>query len=383
MNKEELIKKLNDEKLSTEETIQLRGQLIKLLKKEIKEAKDNKIILPLRLQLYEELKKHKQVLKIRGQEKISIPKRVALKVKEIANTITLFKEKYDVVGKAKGAAIGTAVSSLLAGAVTVGISALGGPVTLATLATAVPTMCYCGLSGLLRMPFTETGWSKLVKSVDSQEQNKELITAFIEQNVKNDQELNELLNKRNTKLSEKEFIDNNNKLLLKYQALISKCPQPDLQKMLTFEKINLLEEQKRVFENIKQEYIKDKRKLTVAQFADVEKALISLNMTIAKENSYIKEVAKETGKNLVISSGTMLAARGIMACLFPSYAINEIASLGMPLIFTAIGSVANMGELKNKLQLEKEAYDKLKVNINKDKLRELASKEQNASLALA
>ena len=384
MNKEELINKLKDENLSTEETIQLRGQLIKILKKEIKNTQNNKTIIPLRLQLYEELKKHKEALKRRGQEEtISIPKRVALKVKEIANTISLFKEKHDLVGKAKNAAIGTTVSSLFAGAVTVGLTLLGGaPVTLATLAAAIPTICYCGLSSIIRMPFTDTGWTKLIKSVETKDKNKELIISFIENNVKNDKELSELLKKKSTKLTEKELIETNNLLLIKYQALISKAPLPELTKMLKFEQINLLTEQKQIFEKIKKEYIKSKRELTLKQFTEVEKTIVSLDLTIAKENSFISEVAKETGKNLAISSGTVLAARGIMSALFPSYAISDIASLGMPLIFTAISNIANMGELKEKIRLEKEAYDKLKVNIDKKKLQEAITKEQTSSLAL-
>ena len=383
MSKEELINKLKEENLSIEEEIKYRGQLITTIKKEIKSA-DKRVLSSLRLELYEELKKHKEVLKKRGSDKtISIPKRVALKVKEIANTITLFKEKHDVIGKIKNTAVGTTISSLFAGAITVGLTALGGaPITLATLAAAIPTLCYCGISGILRMPFTETNWTKLIKSVDSKDENQKQMLEFMDKYVKNDQELNVLIDKRRTKLTEQELIENNAKLIAKYQELIKKAPVPELSKILTFEKINLLTEQKKVYEKIKQEYIKSKRELTLAQFAEVEKNIISLDLAISKENSFIKEVAKEAGKNLAISSGTVIAARGIMSALFPSYAINDIASLAMPLIFTAIGSISSVGGIKEKISLEKESYDKLKVMINKQQLKQALDSQKEASLAL-
>ena len=383
MNKEELINKLKEENLPVEEEIRYRGQLINIIKKEIKSA-DKKAITSLRLELYEELKKHKEALKQRGSDKtISIPKRVALKVKEIANTISIFKEKHDVIGKIKNTAVGTVISSLFTGAITVGITAIGGaPLTLATLATAIPTLCYCGISGILRMPFTDTSWTKLVKSVDSKDENQKQILEFMDKYVKNDQELNKLLQKKTTKQTEQEFLDTNTRLIKKYQELISKAPVPELSKILTFEKINLLTEQKKVYEKIKHEYIKSKRELTLAQFAEVEKNIIALDLAISKENAFIKEVAKETGKNFAISSGTVIAARGIMSTLFPSYAISNINSLAMPLIFTAISSASSIGALKEKIRLEKESYDKLKVKIDKQQLKQALATDKAATLAL-
>ena len=242
MTKEELIQKLNDEKTTAKEAIQLRGQLITILKKEIKEAPDQKIALPIKLQLHEELKKHKAALKQRGLETdVLLPERVGLKVKEISNAIEIFKEKHDVVNKVKSTAIGTTISSLLAGGITVGISLIGGaPLTLATLAAAVPTLAYCGISGILRMPFTETTWTKLVKSVDSKDQNQKQILDFINDNVKDNKELMELLKRKTEKPTEAELIDINNQLLTHYQQLIDKAPVQELAKTLTFEKINLL-----------------------------------------------------------------------------------------------------------------------------------------------
>ncbi len=385
MNREEIEAKLKEENLSNEEIIQLRGKLIRILKDEIKVTKDQKILLPLKLKLYDELKKHKEALKARGQEEsIPIPEKVGLKVQEIATTIEILKEKMDVGTKLKTTAIGTTISTLLVGAITVGVTAIGGaPITLATLATAIPTICYCGLSGLIRMPFTETTWSKLLDSVDKKDVNQQKIIEFMDKNIKNDQELMELIKRKGEKPSEAELMEINNQLITKYQKLIDVAPVPEIGKTLTFEKINIMTEQKKIYEKIKQEFIKSKREMTTKEFAELEKSIIAIDLGIAKENAFLKEVLKESGKDLAISGGAVIAARAIMSVLFPEYAISSIAQLSMPLLMTLLGNVANMGNLKEKIALEKEAYDKLKTSLTKEKLESMLANQNNRSLAKA
>lgn len=385
MTKEELEEKLKNEELGTEEQIQLRGKLIKQLKDEIKKTKDQKILLSLKLKLYEELKKHKQALKERGKEDtIPIPERVGLKVNEIATSISILKEKMDVETKLKTTAVSTVISSLLVGAITVGVTAIAGaPLSIAALATAVPTICYCGLSGLIRMPFTETTWTKLIKSVDSKDVNQQKIIEFIDKNVKNDKELAELIKRKSENPSEAELIDINNKLIAKYQNLVNTSPIPEMSKILTFEKINLMEEQKKIYENIKKEYVKSKREMTPMEFAELEKNLIAIDLGITKENAFLKEVLKESGKDLAISAGSSLAARAIMSAAFPQYAITNIANLATPLVMSTLGNVANMGNLKDKIRLEKESYDKLKTNLSREKIQELMNSKKPEALAVA
>ena len=385
MNREEIEAKLKEENLSNEEIIQLRGKLIRILKDEIKVTKDQKILLPLKLKLYDELKKHKEALKARGQEEsIPIPEKVGLKVQEIATTIEILKEKMDVGTKLKTTAIGTTISTLLVGAITVGVTAIGGaPITLATLAAAIPTICYCGLSGLIRMPFTETTWSKLLDSVDKKDVNQQKIIEFMDKNIKNDQELMELIKRKGEKPSEAELMEINNQLITKYQKLIDVAPVPEIGKTLTFEKINIMTEQKKIYEKIKQEFIKSKREMTTKEFAELEKSIIAIDLGIAKENAFLKEVLKESGKDLAISGGAVIAARAIMSVLFPEYAISSIAQLSMPLLMTLLGNVANMGNLKEKIALEKEAYDKLKTSLTKEKLESMLANQNNRSLAKA
>ena len=72
-----------------------------------------------------------------------------------------------------------------------------------------------------------------------------------------------------------------------------------------------------------------------------------------------------------------------MSVLFPEYAISSIAQLSMPLLMTLLGNVANMGNLKEKIALEKEAYDKLKTSLTKEKLESMLANQNNRSLAKA
>ena len=75
----------------------------------------------------------------------------------------------------------------------------------------------------------------------------------------------------------------------------------------------------------------------------------------------------------------MFLARAILSAVFPAYAIKNISNILIPLCYTVLGSVANIGNIKNQLRLEKEAYDKLKVNINKEELkRRLLNQEENS-----
>ena len=347
MNKEELEKKLKEENLSLKDAIQLRGQLITILKKELREQRDPKLQLPIKVQLHEELKKHKEVLKKRGlEDSIPLPERVGLKVKEIANTIEIFKEKHDLIGKIKSSAISTTIGTLIAGAITVGISVIGGaPLTLATLATAIPTIAFCGISGVLRTPFTETTWTKLVKSIDSKDKNQKAILEFIDQNIKDNKPLMELLQRKSKKPNEQELISINKELIEEYTKLIGSSPVPELSKILTFEKINLLTEQKKIYEKIKNEYIKNKRQMTTKEFTDLEKELISTNLQITKENSFYKEILKESGKELALSSGILVATSAIISAAFPQLGAFNIQDLTIPMIITLVGNLANMGTL--------------------------------------
>ena len=380
MNKEELLEKLKDENIEPKEAIKIRGELINILKKELKGIKDQKQELPIKLQLHEELKKHKEMLKKRELEgSVPIPERVGLKVKQIANAIEIFKEKHDVLNKIKNTSVSTAISTLFAGAVAAGIGLIGGTFTLAGI---IPTVAFCGISGILRMPFTETTWSKLAKSIDSKDKNQQQIVEFLNSKVKENKKLMDLLKRKSEKPSEEELIQINEQLIVEYSELIKESPIDDLTRILTFEKINLLTEQKKIFEKIKKDYIKNKRKLTPGQLVELEKKLLETGVQLATENAFVKDVLKQSGKDLAVSGGILVAASAIISAVFPQYSTFNLASLSVPMIFTLLGNIANMGTLREKIRLEKEQYDQAKTNISKDQIQRLLQ-QNTTSLQMA
>ena len=181
----------------------------------------------------------------------------------------------------------------------------------------------------------------------------------------------DLLNRKIQKPSESELLEINSKLISEYQVLIDKAPVPEIAKTLTFEKINLLTEQKKIYEQIKQEYIKNKRTMTTAEFAELEKNLIAINLQITKENTFYKDVLKQSGKDLAVSSGVLAAASAIVSAAFPQLGPFQLSNLTIPMIMTLVGNIANMGNLKEKIRLEKEKYDQAKTTLNKAQITKL------------
>ena len=111
--------------------------------------------------------------------------------------------------------------------------------------------------------------------------------------------------------------------------------------------------------------------MTAGEFAELEKNLIAINLQITKENSFYKEVLKESGKDLAVSSGILAATSAIVSAAFPQLGPFKLANLTIPMIFTLVGNLANMGNLKEKIKLEIEQYDKAKTTITKAQIQKL------------
>ena len=154
MNKEELQKRI-EETEDLKERIALEGKLITLIKEEIKKEKNPSEKNILRLELNNELKKHRETIKSRREsqtEKIPISESLALRIKEIATTMDIFKENHDVINKLKSAGVSTAISTIFAVGIGVAVTALSaGTLTLPTLASIAPVASYIVLSNLIRL----------------------------------------------------------------------------------------------------------------------------------------------------------------------------------------------------------------------------------------
>ena len=153
MNKEEIKEKLNQlEENNYQDRLHLHGKLLALLKEEIKKEKDQTLKAKLKLEYYEELQTHKKIIEVcKGKEEfISIPKKVGLKVQELALAMEIFKNKHDLLEKLKRAGLNSIPGGLLVVAISIGLAAVTGGVSLATLVATIPSLSYVGLSSLLR-----------------------------------------------------------------------------------------------------------------------------------------------------------------------------------------------------------------------------------------
>ena len=319
MTKEELQKKiaeLGDN--NPEEVLELRGKLIKTLKETIASTKDYSVKTTLRLELKNELEKHKaHIKKMQATKTYNLPKKVGLKVKEIATTIKLFTEKKDLINKAKAVVTNTAVSSVVVGGITMGLNFLtGGTISLALLASLVSTMSYIGLSNVLRQAITDTPYTSLLKLDDQKEK------VFTEaQQFGNDY----ILNNNN-------LIAINENLITKYKEIIKNAPNEKIKQSLTLELINAMQDLKSCLEKKKRAYIKDKEQMSALDYAKLEKRYLQLCADLYQEENFIPDATKNAFKNIKVSAATMYTARLVLSAFFPSLAFDSLKDVVTPFI---------------------------------------------------
>ncbi len=384
MTKEELQKKiaeLGDN--NPEEVLELRGKLIKTLKETIASTKDYAVKTTLRLELKNELEKHKaHIKKMQATKTYNLPKKVGLKVKEIATTIKLFTEKKDLINKAKAVVTNTAVSSVVVGGITMGLNFLtGGTISLALLASLVPTMSYIGLSNVLRQAITDTPYTSLLKLDDQKEKVFTEAQQFGNDYILNNKEFLELLLSKSKEKDNNNLIAINENLITKYKEIIKNAPNEKIKQSLTLELINAMQDLKSCLEKKKRAYIKDKEQMSVLDYAKLEKRYLQLCADLYQEENFIPDATKNAFKNIKVSAATMYTARLVLSAFFPSLAFDSLKDVVTPFIITVLNNMTNMGDFKNKVKLVNTKYTDLLIKMNKPELfKELRS---NKELAMA
>ena len=384
MNKDELKKKITElGDTSPEEVLELRGKLIKLLKETIATTKDNSVKTALRLELKNELEKHKEhIKKMDGTKTYSLPKRVGLKVKEIATTIKLFMNKKDLINKAKAVVTNTAISSVVVGGITVGLNFLtGGTISLAALASLVPTISYIGLSNALRQTITDTPYTSLVKLDEHKEEVYEDAQKFGNDYILNNKEFLELLLAKSKEKDNKQLIDINEKLITKYKEMIKFAPNEKIKQALTIELINVMQELKSGLEKVKKDYIKDKEQMSAMDFAKMEKRYLQLCVDLYQEENFIPAATKKAFKNIKVSTATMYTARLVLSAFFPSLAFDSLTDVVTPFMITVLNNMTNMDNFKDKVKLVNTKYTDLLIKINKPELFKELSNNRNLAMA--
>ena len=359
MNKEELKKKIEELGDSNpEETLRLSGCLIRILKQDVANATNKLQKDVLRYELVQCLEKHKVYIENvkKGNTKILLPKKVGLKVNEIATTIEIFKEKKDIIQKAKNVVVNTGVSAVVIAGITSAFALVGGTFSLATLATLAPSVCYIGLSNILREGVKETDFSKKVNVIENQEKIIEEARQFALDNIVNNKEfIDLLLKKKNSEdLSEKIEVD---RLLIKqYKLIRDKSPNNEIRNALSVELINLQKELKKNLEKMKKLYIKDKVQLTNIEFAALEKEIMGLSVDMFKEENFLFDASKNALQNIKVNTVTMFVSKLLLSGVFPSLAFDEISDFITPLFHIVVNNITNMGDFKDKINMANTNY---------------------------
>lgn len=378
MTKEEINQKIISLKgENLQEELNLRGKLIKAIKEEIKKEKDaNKKVL-LNAELLKNLEEHKKtILKLEKEQGkiIDIPKKVGMKIQEIADTIKIFMGKEDILNKLKMAGLSTTVCTAFMTAITVGLSGLTGTLSLSTLASLFPSICYVALSNVIRMGLTETEKSKLMKVLANGSEISKLTEAFVKENILENKEFLEDLKtyKKLEKSNYNEAIILAKKLIEHYKKMAENAPNKEIKNSIRLELVGILTELNKYLDIKMKNYIDDKEDV---KFIDLEKERAAVKLELFNLSSNLKDVSIETGKNIGKSAIGMYLSRMLLSTIFPTLKFTDVSSALQPLLYTIISNLATADKLKEKINIAKSNYIEQIIKFhNKDLAEEIFGK---------
>lgn len=383
MNKKEIKEKLTI--CNEKESVILRGRLISYIRQEIKNTKEPKNKVLLRIELFEELNKHKEVLKNinKGETKeLKISEKVANKIRGISNSINIFKEKYDVIEKLKKSTLGIATSSLVIGAFTAITTLLsGGALSIATLTSILPTLSYIGLSNLIKTPFTDTVWTRFTKNYANKDKTTDEIINFIDKNIRENNVLLDLLNKKSSIKDDYQLVNINEELVKEFDKIVDESENDEIRRIMTYEKINTMVDLKKNYNRIKKDYIKDRNQTSKEEYSKLNRKALALEVDIFKENSFIKDVGEQVLKNFGITTSSMYLSKMILSSFFPSLKMESMVDILSPLVFSLINNVGNIGSIKEKIRISHSAYNNQSIQFSDPELFEKLSKPNTLKIA--
>ncbi|MDD4624552.1 MAG: hypothetical protein PHX40_04195 [Bacilli bacterium] len=369
MNKLELIEKL---KTSNEkESVLLRGRLISYIKNQIRHTSNRKDRLKLRVELYEELYKHKEVLNNLKQcnKKYKLSEKVGLKIRGISNSINIFKEKYDVISKLKRSILGIATSGLVVGSLSALSTVLtGGSLSVVTLTSILPTISYIGLSNIIKTPFTDTMWTRFTKNYGNRDKNAKDFINFIDSNIVDNKLFLDLLNKKVNTKDNYELSNINEELVNEFKNIIGNANNDEIRRILTFEKINTMMDLKKNYSKIKRDYLKDRNEMTKKEYSILNKKSLNLDIELFKENNFLKDVSEQTLKNLGITTGSMYLSRMILSPVFSSLKMDSMIDVISPFVFSLINNVGNADSIREKIRIKQSVYNDQKIKLSNPEL---------------
>ena len=384
MNKDELKKEIEQTE-SLKEKIKLEGRLIALLKEKIREEKNPSEKNLLRLELTNELEKHKKTIeenKTSSNKKIPISEALALKIKEIATTINIFAEKKDIISKLKTAGISTTISTIFAlGIGTALTSVLSGALTLPVLASIIPTAAYIGLSNLIRIPFKKTSWEEYLKDLDTKDEEITKMKEFNENNIKNNVELLNYVKQSKEAKSVEELAKAIEGIISTYKEIEKKTDIKSCKYVLNAEITSQMNRLKKCYEQEVKDYIRDKKSMTNKEFIQLEKKSLNLDRELLERKSYFSETGKELGKEITLNTAAMLGTKLCLSTIFPSFAFHSLSDVAMPFIISVLNSATNIDTIKKKIKIKESKYCGKYIEANAN-LKEILEKIMSKSKAI-
>ena len=370
-----------------ENLLHYRGNLIKYYKNKEKICKDQKQKMEIRKNYLEELKKHRDVLRIYKKDsskKISVSKKLALTVKDIAKTMEIFMKEKDILKKVKRVLVDTAVGitgvSVIAAIGSIATMMwIGLPVTagtvLSTVVSCAPTASYIGLSSLIRNFNNKTEFEQYLFKMSAEYQN--LIKTF---QLENKDEIKNIKQMKQDALLLRglDKIKAHEEIIEKIKILISRTNIVEIKEGFELEIVGLLRENKDIREKIKDDYlegiIQDKE-----LYIQNNKELKKLNIKLFEKENSLKEAFKQAGVNFGTSFTVILMAKAILASVAPgTFAINGITDIGTPLLISAINCLLNIPTYHNKRKLQDSEYDERKFEEEKERIAQMLGIEKPA-----
>ena len=381
MNKEinelkEKIKSSSDSK----EILYLRGKLISLIKKSIKDEKNRQIKTKLNFELVYELQKHKDhILKMKQdakEKKYPISERVSLKIKEISTVIEIFLQKKDILGRLKVGVMSGGVSALFASAVSLGITLFaGGSIGIATLASLVPTACYLGLSSIISSMVEGTAKSKMFKRMETSSEDAKKELDFCKEYISDNKNFIDAVVKEPT-LTELDEKINNEKLLIKqYETIIEKAPSNEIKQVITLEMIDVMKKLEYNYLCKENDYSNNKINLSNEEYDQLAKEKSNLQRNIAIREMFVEDTLKQTSVNIAKKTGITYASRILLSSIFPSLSFTNVTDALTPFLYTLLGNTFSMGKVSDLIKMKKTDYTGTIIKLTHPELFEKERKE--------
>ena len=351
------------------EKIHLNGQITKDYKSLMKDAPTKEEQLQMRHEYLECLKKHKGLVheyRHDSKEKIPISEKVGLKVQEISKTIEIFLQEKDVLTKFKNTIRDTITSSASSLAILAGISlaiqALTGlPVTLTSLASAMPIVAYIGLTSTLRNFTHKTEFQQF--EYQQSDEYKEKVAKFQEEHATEIQGIADLLKEKDGVQDPDKIVSINERLIALTDQLSKSCKIDGVRQAYELQSLGYYYESRACCEKIKDDYLEevydDKER-----YKENNKRLSKINLEIFKRGNSFKDAIKDTGKSIVGGTAIMMVAKAVLALVAPGmFPIDSIKSFIEPFIFLVVNGIINIPTYADKLKYRETEYDgKVKIN---------------------